>query len=185
MDYIYIILISIGLCFDTFAVSVSSGIARQEIKFYDALKIALVLSVFQGGMPLIGWFLGENVKHLVSGFDHWVVFGILAFLGIKMIKESFKHEGNEKFDPLNILILLGLGLATSIDALAVGISFSLIDLPILVTVIIIGSVTLFTSMLGILFGKKTGFRFGRKMKVIGGLILIAIGVKILIQHLWV
>ena len=184
MDYIIILLIALGLCFDTFAVSVSSGIARQEITFLDACKIAIILAIFQAGMPILGWLMGEQVKHLISDFDHWIVFGILFLLGLKMIYESFKKEENKKFNPLNFWVMISMAIATSIDALAVGISFSIIDVPILITAFIIGSVTYLASMLGMLFGKKTGSFYGKKMEILGGLILIGIGLKILIQHLY-
>ena len=184
MDYLIILLIALGLCFDTFAVSVSSGIAKQEIRFFDACKIAIILAIFQGGMPVLGWLLGEQVKHLISEFDHWIVFGILFILGLKMIVESFKKEETKKFNPLNIWVMITMAIATSIDALAVGISFSIINVSIIITAIIIGSVTYIASMLGILFGKKTGSYYGKKMEIIGGLILIGIGIKILIQHLY-
>ena len=183
MEYLIIILLALGLCFDTFAVSVSSGIAKQEITFLDACKIAILLAIFQGGMPLIGWFLGEQVKLLIAEFDHWVVFGILLLLGLKMIYESFKKEEIKSFNPLNFWIMTSMAVATSIDALAVGISFSLINVSILITTFIIGSVTYLASMLGILLGKKTGSFYGKKMEIIGGIILIGIGVKILYQHL--
>ncbi len=184
MDYLIIVLVAVGLCFDTFAVSVSSGIAKQEIKFFDACKIALVFAFFQAIMPVIGWFLGEQVKRYISEFDHWVVFGILFLLGLKMIVESFKNEEKKKFNPLHFWVMISMAIATSIDALAVGISFSIINVSILITAFIIGSVTYLASMLGILFGKKTGSHFGKKMEIIGGIILIGIGIKIIIQHLF-
>ena len=183
MDYLIIFLVAIGLCFDTFAVSISSGIAKQEIVFKDALKIALTLAFFQSAMPLAGWSLGEQVKQYISEFDHWIAFGILTILGIKMILESFKNEDEKEFNPLNPWILVSMAIATSLDALAVGLSFSLISIPIILSVLIIGFVTFFASMLGILFGKKTGKGFGKKIEIAGGLILIAIGIKILIEHI--
>lgn len=183
MDYIIIFLVAVGLCFDTFAVSISSGIAKQEIVFKDALKIALTLAFFQSAMPLAGWSLGEQVKQYISEFDHWIAFGILVVLGIKMILESFKNEDEKEFNPLNPWILISMAIATSLDALAVGISFSMISIPILISVLIIGFVTFIASMLGILFGKKTGKSFGKKIEIAGGIILIAIGTKILIEHI--
>jgi len=183
MEYIIIFLVALGLCFDTFAVSISSGIAKQNIIFTDALKIALTLAFFQGVMPLAGWSLGEQVKSIISNIDHWVAFTILFVLGLKMILESFKNEKKKEINPLNPLYLIGIAIATSLDALAVGFSFSIISIPIIISAIIIGAVTFFASMLGILFGKKTGKNFGNKVEIIGGIILIAIGIKILIQHL--
>ena len=184
MDYFLIIFVGLGLSFDTFAVSVSSGIIKQEIRFLEACKIAIILAFFQAAMPTIGWFLGEQVKEIISNYDHWVVFSILSLLGLKMILDSFKKEEDKIFNPLNIWIMISMGIATSIDAFAVGISFSIINIPIFITAIIIGSVTYLASMLGILFGKKTGSHFGQKIEVLGGLILILIGLKILFPHLF-
>lgn len=184
MDYLVIFLVAIGLCFDTFAVSISSGVAKQEIIFRDALKIAFILAFFQSAMPLAGWGLGEQVKSLISDYDHWVAFSILFLLGLKMIFESFKKEKKKDFDPLKGWIMVSMAIATSIDALAVGVSFSFVNIPILISALIIGFVTFMASMLGILFGKKTGKYFGKKIEITGGIILILIGVKILIEHLY-
>ena len=154
MEYLVIFFVAIGLCFDTFAVSISSGIAKQEIVFTDALKIAFTLAFFQSAMPLAGWGLGEQIKQFIANIDHWIAFGILGLLGLKMILESFKKEKQKEFNPLNGLVLISMAIATSIDALAVGISFSFINIPIVVSALIIGFVTFMASMLGILFGKK-------------------------------
>jgi len=183
MIFITIILIAIGLCFDSFAVSVSSGIAIQKIKFFDATKIAFSLALFQGGMPILGWLIGEKLKDYLNIYDHWIAFILLSILGLKMIFESLKKEEEQKcFNPLNFWVLIGMSIATSIDALVVGFSIAFIDLPILISGFIIGAVTFIASMLGILFGKKTGNRFGKKMEILGGLILIGLGLKILLEH---
>lgn len=185
MDVLTIFLIAIGLSFDTFAVSVSSGLLKKEIVFFNAVKIAIILAFFQGLMPVVGWMAGLIIKDFVSSIDHWVAFGLLAILGTKMIWESFKPEDAKKdVDPLKIKIIITMAIATSIDALVVGISFSLIDIPIILSIIIIGAVTFIVSMLGILFGKKTAGALGKKMEILGGVILIGIGLKILIQHLF-
>ena len=185
MDILTIFLIAIGLSFDTFAVSVSSGLLKKEIEFFNATKIAFTLAFFQGLMPVIGWIAGLAVKDLISSFDHWVAFALLAILGIKMIWESFKSDTDKKnADPMKLKIMITMAIATSIDALVVGISFSIIDVPIILSILIIGSVTFIVSMLGILFGKKTAGALGKKMEIFGGLILIGIGVKILIQHIF-
>jgi len=183
MDYLVIFLVAISLCFDTFAVSISSGVIKHKIIFKDALKIAFTLAFFQTVMPLAGWCMGKQVKQYISEFDHWVAFGILSILGIKMIIDSFKQESKKEFNPLNIWILISIAIATSIDAFAVGISFSIINVPIFLSVLIIGFVTFIVSMLGILFGEKTGKIFGKKIEIAGGIILIAIGIKILYKHL--
>lgn len=182
MDLLTLFLLSIGLCFDTFAVSVSSGLLRKEIVFWQAVRIAFFLALFQATMPVLGWLGGITIKDWMESFDHWVALGILSILGIKMLIESFKKDEEKNINPLDIKVIMSMALATSIDAFAVGISFAIIEVNMLLAFIIIGSVTFITSMLGILFGKKTGSHFGQKMEIIGGLILIAIGVKIVIEH---
>lgn len=182
MDFLTLILLAIGLCFDTFAVSVSSGIIRKEIVFGQAVRIAIILAIFQAVMPLIGWLGGISIKNWIEPFDHWIALGILTILGIKMIIESQKDSDEKDIDPLNIKFIIGMALATSIDAFAVGISFAIIEVNMLLAVFIIGSVTFLASMLGILFGKKTGSHLGQKMEIIGGLILIIIGIKIVMEH---
>lgn len=182
MDIITLILLAVGLCFDTFAVSVSSGIIRKEIIFGQAVRIAIILAIFQAIMPLLGWLGGISIKNWIEPFDHWIALGILTILGIKMIVESQKDTDEKDIDPLNIKFIISMALATSIDAFAVGISFAIIEVNMLLAVFIIGSVTFIASMLGILFGKKTGSHFGQKMEILGGLILIIIGIKIVLEH---
>ncbi|MCK9618598.1 MAG: manganese efflux pump MntP family protein [Lentimicrobiaceae bacterium] len=186
MEHVVILLIAIGLSFDTFAVSVSSGLAMNGINFFNAVKIALSLAFFQALMPLLGWFIGIYVKDYVIAIDHWIAFALLLALGLKMIFESLRFSKDEvkKFNPLNLLVLLGMSIATSIDAFAVGISFAFLEIQIIWALFIIGIITFIISMLGILFGKKTGSHFGKKMEIIGGLTLIGIGIKILVQHLY-
>jgi putative Mn2+ efflux pump MntP len=135
-------------------------------------------------MPFMGWLLGKQVEQLISNYDHWIAFGLLAILGLKMVYESLKND-NEKstFNPLRISILIGMALATSVDALVVGVSFAFINMNIYWSVLVIATVTFLVSMVGILFGKKVGGSLGKRMEVIGGLILIGIGLKILLSHL--
>ena len=135
-------------------------------------------------MPFMGWLLGKQVEQLINNYDHWIAFGLLAILGVKMVYESFKND-NEKstFNPLRLSILIGMALATSVDALVVGVSFAFINMNIYWSVLVIATVTFLVSMVGILFGKKVGGSLGKRMEVIGGLILIGIGLKILLSHL--
>lgn len=184
MELLTILLIAISLSFDTFAVSVSSGLILKQIDFYKASRIAIVLAVFQALMPVIGWLLGIGVKEYAEQFDHWIAFTILGLLGLKMIYESFKTNPEERqFNPLDIKVMLGMAIATSIDALIVGFSFALLNFKIVLSVGIIGSVTYIVAMLGMLFGKNMGARMGQRMEFMGGLMLILIGVKILVEHL--
>ena len=183
MGIITILLIAIGLSFDTFAVSVSSGLILRKINFFNATKIAFVLAFFQGVMPLIGWFIGTSVKKYMMAYDHWIAFVLLAVLGIKMIYESFRKDKDRlSINPMRFTIMVSMAIATSIDALIVGVSFAFLEVNIFITVFLIGSVTFIVSMLGLLFGKKAGAQLGPRMEIVGGLILIAIGLKILIEH---
>lgn len=183
MEFSAIVLLAIGLSFDSFAVSVSSGLIKKEIQFFQAVRIALILAVFQGGLPLVGWFLGSKVKALIEPWDYWIAFLLLAVLGIKMIYEAFQSKEEREFNPLHLRTIVGMAIATSIDALIVGVSFALYDLNLAVTVITIGSVTFFAAMLGILLGKKAVGVWGNKMEILGGLILFIIGLKILLEHI--
>ena len=184
MDYISLILIAFGLSFDTFAVSVSTGIKITYLKFKQALKIALTFGFFQALMPLIGWFLGVQIESYISNYDHWIAFGLLAILGLRMIYESFsKEENNTSANPLNPVILIGMAIATSIDALVVGVSFAFMNMNIYLSVAIIGLVTFLVSMVGMLFGKKVGGKLGKRMEIVGGIILIIIGLKMLFSHI--
>lgn len=184
-DLITYFLIGIGLSFDSFAVSVSCGLMRQEIKFRQATIIAFSLAFFQAGFPVIGWLIGSSLKDLIASFDHWIAFFLLAFVGIKMMIEGIKPDGSlQKFNPFKVMVVLGLSIATSIDALVVGLSFGLLELRIWFAVIIIGAVTFIASMLGMLFGKYIPAKRSRQSLILGGIILTAIGIKILVEHLW-
>ncbi|MBU0765987.1 MAG: manganese efflux pump MntP family protein [Bacteroidetes bacterium] len=184
-----ILLIALGLSADSFAVSVSSGLIKKKIQFTDALKIASSLALFQGVFPLPGWLAGYTVAEYIKVLDHWIAFALLVFLGIKMIRESFRSgDDRRKSDPLKLWVLITLSLATSIDALIAGLSFGFIETgfrQMLIACFTIGAVTFLFSMLGILIGKKTGERFGKPVEIIGGIILAGIGIKILLEHLFV
>jgi manganese efflux pump family protein len=186
MGLITLIFIAIGLSVDSFAVSVSCGLMMCGITFRKATRIAFSFAFFQALMPLLGWFIGRRIELLVLNFDHWLAFGLLSLIGGKMVVESLKEvEENKKMNPLNPKMLFMMSIATSIDALIVGVTFALSykTLNLYLTTFVIGFTTFFFSMLGILFGKKTGVRFGKKMETMGGVILFLIGLKILIEHL--
>ena len=184
MEIATIFLLAIGLSFDSFAVSVCSGLNLPHIRFLQAVKIAIFLALFQGLMPLAGWLVGNSVASLIEPVDHWIAFGLLCLIGGKMIIESFiNSEEREIKNPLHLKVILMLSVATSIDALAVGFSFATILEKILFAVLIIGAVTFIASMLGILLGKKTGPKINRFAEIIGGGILVIIGSKILLEHL--
>lgn len=184
MDLLTTLIIALGLAMDCFTVSITSGIIIRNLKVRHAVKIALFFGLFQAFMPCIGWLAGVGMKNLITGFDHWIAFGLLVLVGGKMIYESFKIEGAKKeSNPLNIYVLLMLSIATSIDALAIGVTLAFLNTLIIMPVVIIGAVTFIVSFLGIYAGNKFGHIFGSKIEAVGGLVLIAIGVKILIDHL--
>lgn len=182
MNILTIILIATGLSFDTFAVSISTGISISGIKFWQAVRIALTLAFFQGLMPLIGWFLGTQVEQFICNYDHWIAFILLLLIGIKMIYESYKKEEDKKQKSLTFPILIFMAIATSIDALVAGVSFAFIDINIYISIFIIGFITFLAAMTGMLFGKTIGVKLGNKMEILGGLILIGIGIRILLCH---
>ena len=185
MDIITILLIAIGLSMDAFAVSVTSGFAVERLRIKHAFRMALFFGGFQFLMPILGWFTGLSLKDLITGIDHWVAFVLLFFIGAKMIYESTKMEsekGTGNAFKLGTLFLLAI--ATSIDALAVGISLSFLNVAIVSPSIVIGVVTFLLTFAGVYIGKKFGHFFESKLEIAGGLILIGLGFKILIQHLW-
>jgi putative Mn2+ efflux pump MntP len=168
---------------DTFAVSIAKGIVinRQRRKF------ALLLGGFFGGfqmlMPAIGWAVGLSFKDIIMNVDHWIAFVLLAFIGSKMIYDSTKKDPEKNEDKLRLHSILILAIATSIDALMVGLSFAFLDTSILEPILVIGLVTFSLSVIGFFFGCGLGRVFGNKIKIIGGLILIVIGLKILLEHI--
>jgi len=184
MDILNITVIALGLAMDAFAVSITSGLTIKNLKIKYAFRIALFFGLFQAFMPLIGWLAGLSLKDFISGFDHWIAFWLLCFIGCKMIYESIKIESSEReINPLNVYVLLVLSVATSIDALAVGISFAFLMISIVTPIIVIGIVTFLLSFIGVFIGNRVGHFFEGKIESIGGLILIGIGIKILIEHL--
>lgn len=184
MYFLEILLIALGLSMDSFAVSVSNGIRIKSYKFNLALKNALFFAAFQGAMPIIGYTIGLGFKNIITSFDHWIAFGLLALIGVKMIYESVKGDNNKAIlNVQNNKILIMQSIATSIDALIVGTSLAFLNFPILTSSLIIGIVTLIFSFFGVVAGKKCGCVLKDKAEIIGGLILITIGIKILLEHL--
>jgi manganese efflux pump family protein len=184
MDNLTILAIALGLSFDTFAVSLTYGVVRSGILFRQAAWIAVVLAVFQGGLTIAGYFLGSVISVALKALDHWVALGLLAFLGIKMIIEGMKKSKEEADKDMNSnIVLLTIALGTSIDAFAVGISFAILDVRIWEAGGLIGAVTFLASMTAIRIGKSAGKRLGNKVEIIGGIILVAIGLKIFLEHI--
>ncbi|MCX7796391.1 MAG: manganese efflux pump MntP family protein [bacterium] len=183
MDIVSTLFVAFSLAMDAFSVSVTSGITTRGIKLSQILKMSSSFGLFQTFMPILGWSIGSGLKVYISTIDHWIAFGLLAFVGIKMIYESIKGE-HLVVNPFNNRTLLLLSISTSIDALAVGVSFSFLNFPILFPVLIIGIITFILSLLGILMGNGLRHFFENvRVEILGGLILIGIGIKILIEHL--
>ncbi len=183
MEFLTITAVAIALSMDAFAVSIVTGSVYRQLRVAHALRMALSFGGFQAVMPLIGSLLGRGLQAYISGYDHWIAFGLLAFVGGKMIYESFAIESAEKnLNPAHLGVLLTLSVATSIDALAVGVTLSLLSGSIILAAAFIGLVTFCLSYAGVAIGKRFGHFFESKIEIIGGLILIGIGVKILAQH---
>jgi putative Mn2+ efflux pump MntP len=186
MHVITIITIAVGLAMDAFAVSIASGATYKSRRVSHAFRLALAFGIFQAIMPVLGWLAGLTFRDLIRDYDHWVAFALLVLIGGKMIYESFKFkEPRRQTDTLSTAVVLLLALATSIDALAVGVTFSfLLAGSLAAAVIIIGLVTFVLSYAGFYIGKRFGHFFETCIEAIGGLILIAIGTKILLEHLY-
>jgi putative Mn2+ efflux pump MntP len=185
MPILEIIGIGIALSMDALSVSVINGGIIKDIKFAHAFRIAFSFGLFQALMPVVGWAAGLVFVRFMASLDHWIAFGLLVFIGGRMVWESRKKEGEckDSMNCLHVPTLLLLSLATSIDALAVGLSFSMLGIQIVVPVLIIGSITFLICFAGVYIGKELGHFFENKLELIGGIILIGIGIKILVEHL--
>ena len=185
MNNIGIVLMAIALAMDAFAVSIACGLCKKKISLNKILKVGLFFGGFQAIMPLIGYYTWNLLPFDMSDYDHWIAFGLLAFIGGHMIKESFEvcDDNKEKKDLFKTKNLLLAAIATSIDALAAGFSLSILNLGILLLTITTGFVTFTMSIVGVQIGKKFGHILESRVEIISGLVLIGIGTKILIDHL--
>jgi putative Mn2+ efflux pump MntP len=184
MDLVTITGIALGLSFDSFAVSLSCGVIESRIRFKNAMRIAFTLAFFQGGLTVLGFFLGSTVSKQIERLDHWLAFLLLLVLGARMIINGIRDD--DKKDPVDYsrwTVLLTMAVGTSIDAFAVGISFALLKVQIWSAGVIIGAVTFLASMTAIRIGKSAGSHLGSRVEIIGGIILIVIGIKILAEHI--
>uniref|UniRef100_UPI003FEDDE49 manganese efflux pump MntP n=1 Tax=Roseburia sp. TaxID=2049040 RepID=UPI003FEDDE49 len=185
--FIEFLLIGIGLSMDAFAVSICKGLAMRKVNKKQALVIGLFFGGFQALMPFIGWALGIQFQSYITNIDHWIAFVLLVFIGGKMIVEAVKPEEEEAVEvmdpPLDIKEMFLLAIATSIDALAVGVTFAFLDYPIVEAISIIGVTTFVISVGGVYVGNFFGSRYKNKAELAGGLILVLLGVKILLEHL--
>jgi putative Mn2+ efflux pump MntP len=176
--------IALALAMDAFAVAVAEGVVIRRLHIRHAFAVAAWFGGFQALMPLIGWFGGNTVYGFISGWDHWIAFGLLAAIGGKMVLEAFEiGELEKRTDAMSARLAFLLALATSLDALAVGFSFAMQKVAIFEPVIVIGGITFAMSFLGVWIGTRFGSFFEKKVEVVGGLVLIGIGLKVLLEHL--
>jgi putative Mn2+ efflux pump MntP len=185
VDLISLLLIALGLSADCFAVSLSGSIAMKTLSWFQLLRASFSFGFFQAGMTFLGWLLGRSIVDFIGSFDHWLAFALLGFIGGKMLWESFhsREKEEQQTDFTKGLMLLTLSIATSIDALAVGLSFAFLEGNIGISSLIIGVMSFLVSIIGALLGRKAGKIIGKRAETIGGLILIGIGLRILLTHL--
>lgn len=189
MNLLELFIIAVGLSMDAFAVSICKGLSLRKLYFKNALIVGLYFGIFQGGMPLLGYILGIQFQDKITAFDHWIAFILLGVIGLKMIKESLDKEpcteiaSDDASEELNFKNMTVLAIATSIDALAVGVTFAFLNVQIIPAVSFIGIVTLALSMIGVKIGNIFGAKYKSKAELAGGIILILMGAKILIEHL--
>ena len=185
MSFWEIFLLAVGVSMDAFAVSIGKGLSAKRASWREALTVAIWFGGFQALMPVIGYYLGISFADLVTKVDHWIAFGLLLLIGGNMIREALKGEDDKPVDSsFAFRTMLVLAIATSIDALALGISFAFLGTNLWRSILIIGLTTAAFSAVGLLIGKKVGSRFHAGAEILGGVILIAIGVKILVEHLF-
>ncbi len=184
MSLFELFLISVGLSMDAFAVAICIGLSMKEVVFKKMLVVGVYFGIFQAIMPLLGYLIGSQFANKITAFDHWIAFILLLIIGAKMIGESFKQEELQKQEvSLGVRKMLPLAIATSIDALAIGVSFAFLNVDIVPAVAFIGGITLSLSVLGVKLGKALGSRYERSSEILGGTILILLGLKILLEHL--
>ena len=184
VDFGSVLVIAIGLSADCFAIALGASTSAKGASRLQALRVALAFGVAQAVMPVVGWLAGKTVVNLISDYDHWVAFALLFIIGARMIWESFhpKDGKAERRDFSKGLVLLTLAVATSIDALAVGLSFAFLKVNITLAVLTIGVVAFLITMIGFLLGRKVGQVMGERAETVGGIVLIAIGLRILLSH---
>ena len=183
MGIFEISLIGLSLAMDAFAVSICKGLSMKKIDFKKAIIIALYFGIFQALMPVLGYFLGSTLSSFVKSVDHWVAFILLAIIGGNMIKDSTDDEIEKRNDNIDVKTMLLLAIATSIDAFAVGVTFAFFEVNLLFSISIIGIITFVLSFLGVIIGNKFGDKLQNRAELAGGIVLIIIGLKILLEHL--
>lgn len=176
-------IIAVGLSMDAFAVSICKGLSVKKLRPKHAVIAGLYFGGFQFAMPLVGYFLGIQFKQFIISIDHWIAFVLLGFIGANMIREAFSKDDEELNDKFNVKTMVPLAIATSIDALAVGVTFACLDVSIVSAVSFIGMTTFILSAIGIKIGNVFGARYKSKAELAGGIVLVLMGIKILVEHL--
>ena len=186
MNFFEILLIALSMSMDAFAVCLGAGTQEDASGPRPTFRLAFHFGLFQFMMPVIGWFAGSTILRYFTAYDHWVAFGLLAFVGIRMVRSGFdQNNSGQKANPSRGWTLVMLAFATSIDALAIGFSLGLVGVTIWYPAVVIGVVTGLISWLGILLGNRLGVRFGKRMEIIGGIILILMGIRIVLASILV
>lgn len=185
MGFLSIVVIAVGLAMDAFAVAICKGLSMKKMNWRKGLIVGGYFGFFQALMPLIGYLLGVGFQEKVTGVDHWIVFILLGTIGINMIKEALSKEEECKNDNVNFKEMVVLAIATSIDALAVGMTMAFLEVKIITAVLVIGIITFIISVIGVKIGNIFGDKYEKKSEFIGGVILILMGLKILLEHLGV
>ena len=183
MQFWELIAIAVALSMDAFAVSVCKGLSVKKVRLSHALIAGLYFGGFQALMPLIGYLLGSQFEELITSIDHWIAFALLAFIGANMIREALSRDEERADDDLSVKAMLVLAVATSIDALAVGITFAFLEVNLLWAVLFIGAITFTLSAVGVKVGNVFGEKYKSRAELAGGAILVLLGVKILLEHL--
>ncbi|MEA3546633.1 MAG: manganese efflux pump MntP family protein [Thermodesulfobacteriota bacterium] len=183
MDPLTLIFISLALAMDAFAVALAAGAVLHPVNKRQLFRLSFHFGLFQGFMPVLGWLAGLSVQSLISAYDHWLAFGLLSFVGGKMIYEAFSDDTEHKTDPTRGATMVMLSIATSIDALAVGLSLAAIGISVWTPALVIGITAAILTVAGMLLGGRVGLIWGKRVEIIGGLVLIGIGLKILAEHL--
>jgi len=184
MNFFEILLIAISMSMDAFAVCLGAGTTGQAEGWRPTFRLSFHFGLFQFLMPVLGWLAGTTIEHYIADYDHWIAFSLLAFVGVRMIWSGFHPEKEtQKNDPSRGWSLVVLSIATSIDALAIGLSLGVIGVTIWYPAVVIGIVTGLLSWLGLRLGNKLSEKFGERIEIVGGIVLVAIGVRILVSHL--
>lgn len=184
MNFVEVLLIALGLAMDAFAVCLGAGTTRHIDGPRPVFRLAFHFGLFQALMPVLGWLVGSTIERWIAPFDHWIAFGLLGFVGVRMVRSGLDRQGETHADdPSRGATLIMLSVATSIDAFAVGLSLAVLNVGIAYPAIVIGLVAGSMSLLGLALGNRLGKAFGKRMEIIGGLILIGIGIRVVISHM--